>query len=597
MSSIYIALKLVCKDAGAAKQLRDMLAAAGPEFLRSSSQIAAVFASAEGLAPIRFDGVSSRGDVVSFDYQDPAQQGSLTPDQLLAWQGSGVAFLQYDFCDTQTDYRVTEYYHGLMEISAKEFKARAVSSEVPDAKKLVTLTKQGADTKVAQAIQRGVDINEMVAGFPLYVHVIRAPYPLPLAMAALAKREIDWRLSTHDAHRYVAGFLEFPAAKIGGMLQAMLRAAGPDLPALMRQESIWHLLLVVPEVMAWVCQQDGLDVDAPLQHASLTDEPFGRLRSHSLITREPCNCGSIMHHINVADSVFYDELARSVNRVRGNFQSTEIDRSIALLKQRGAKAVPPLQQSLTQRLMGYLQDSEDSVSLPQLLDMGLSLTSVLPGGEHPLAMAAQYPPSWEAKLGKINELLNAGAATDAWSSHDGFRSTVLKYVFDAEFRLASLPADPSQTARKFSAGVHTDQVLKLLAHPLKHGLNVSQPFKLYLWQGRSHLTFRGSLLGAIALLLCGRHSELRPWCVPMVRLLLAHGGSGADQAETVDTSAQVFASYGSLQLTGRWQAVVGPFKKMAQASVLERLVQRQATEGEDAIDIQVIELLQDRLAP
>lgn len=597
MSSIYIALKLVCTDAAAAKQLKDMLTAAGPEFVRSAAPFAAVFASAEGTSLIRVDGVSCRGEVVSFDYQDPAQQGSLTPDQLQAWKGLGVTFLQYEYCDSRTDYRLTEHHHGLMEISAKEFKARAVSSEVPDARKVVTLTKQGADAKAAQAIQRGVDINEMVAGFPLYVHVIRAPYPLPLAMAALAKREMDWQLSTHDAHRYVAGFLEFPAAKIGGLLQAMLRAAGPDLPSLMRQESIWHLLLVVPEAMAWVCQQDGLDLDAPLLHASLTDEPFGRLRSHSLITREPCHCGSIMHHINVADSVFYDELARSVNRVRGNFQPTEIDRSIALLKQRGAKAVPPLQQSLMQRLMGYLQDSEDAVSLPQLVDMGLSLTSALPGGEYPLAMAAQHPPTWEAKLGKINELLNAGAATDAWNSHDGFRSTVLKYVFDAEFRLASLPADPSQAARKFSAGVHTDQVLKLLAHPLKHGLDVSQPFKLYLWQGRNHLTFCGSLLGAIALLLCGRHSELRPWCVPMVRLLLAHGASGADPAETVDTSAQVFASYGSLQLTGRWQAVVGPFKKMAQASVLERLVQRQATEGEDAIDMQVIELLQDRLAP
>jgi hypothetical protein len=82
----------------------------------------------------------------------------------------------------------------------------------------------------------------------------------------------------------------------------------------------------------------------------------------------------------------------------------------------------------------------------------------------------------------------------------------------------------------------------------------------------------------------------------MVRLLLAHGASGADEAETVDASKQVFASYGALQLTGRWQAVVGPFKRTAKASVLERLMHRQTSEGEDAIDTQVIELLQARHA-
>lgn len=591
MSSISIQLKLVCSDAEAAKQLKDALAAFDSAADRKSSALAAVFADAADLEQIRLDGVGSRAEVVSFDYQDSAQQGPLTRGQLQAWLELGVTFLQYEFCDSQTDYRLTEHHHGLMEISAKEFKARAVSTEVPEPKKVATLAKQGADSKVAQAIQRGVDVNAMIAGLPLYVQVISAKYPLPLAMAALAKREIDWRLSVHYAHQYIEGFLEFPALKMGVMLQDIFQAAGPDLSKLLRHEAVWHLLLVEPKAMAWLCQQDSVDLDAPVLHGSLTDEPFGRIQPRSLITREPCNCGSIMYHINTADSGFYDELARSVNKIRGNFQRSDIDASITLLKECGAKAIPPSQPSVTQQLISYLQGSEGAPGLGQLIEMGLPLISKIPGGEHPLTMAAQYPPNWESKISKISELLSAGAKNEHWNSPEGFQETLLKYVFDAEFRLTSQQTDHRKSAGKFPAEKHIDNVLNIFAHPLKHGLNVSHAFKLYLWNGRNHLHYRGGLLGAITLLLCGRHSELRPWCVPLVRLLVAHGAAGNTQAEAVDSSTLMWASYGSLQLTGQWQQVVSAFKKTSKASVLERLEQRQASEGEDAIDAQVIQLL------
>lgn len=591
MSSISIQLKLVCSDAGAAKQLKDALAAFDSAADRKSSALAAVFADAADLQQIRLDGVGSRAEVVSFDYQDSAQQGSLTRGQLQAWQGLGVTFLQYEFCDSQTDYRLAEHYHGLMEISAKEFKARAVSTEVPEPKKVATLTKQGADNKVAQAIQRGVDVNAMIAGLPLYVHVICAKYPLPLAMAALAKQDIDWRLSIHYVHQYIEGFLEFPALKMGSMLQDIFQAAGPDLSKLLRHEAVWHLLLVEPKAMAWLCQQNSVDLDAPLLHGSLDDEPFGRIQPRSLITREPCDCGSIMYHINTADSVFYDELARSVNKIRGNFQRSDIDASITLLKERGAKAIPPTQPSVTQQLICYLQGSEDALGLEQLIEMGLPLVSTLPTGEHPLAMAAQYPPNWESKISKISELLNAGAKIDLWNSPESFQKTLLRYIFDAEFRLTSQQTDHRKSTEKFAAEKHIEKVLNILTHPLKYGLNASHTFKLYLWNGRNHLHYKGSLLGAITLLLCGRHSELRPWCVPLVRLLVAHGAAGNTEAEAVDSSTLMLASYGSLQLTGQWQPVVSSLKKTSKASVLERLEQRQASEGEDAIDAQVIQLL------
>lgn len=592
MSSIYIQLKLVCANVLAAKQLKDNLAAFESMSDLNSSALTAVFAETTDLGTIRVDGIGAKKEVVSFDYQDSAQQGSLTSRQLQAWLELGVTFLHYEFCDSQTDYRLTEYYHGLMEISAKEFKSREVSTEVPDPKKVVTQTKQGADAKVAQAIQRGVDINQIIAGLPLYVHVIRATYPLPLAMAALAKQKVDWRLSISYTHQFIEGFLEFPTAKIVPMLKNLFEAAGQDLPQLLRHEAVWHLLLIMPEAMAWICQQEGVDLNAPVLHGSLTDEPFGRIEPRSLITKEPCNCGSILYHINSVGPALNDELARMVNRITGNFRRSDIDDCIAQLKQHGAIAIPPQQQSMTQRFISYLKDNEDAVGLPELVTQGLSLTTPLPDGEHPLALAAQYPESWDARIFKINELLNAGAEFEFWTNQDGFQRTVLKYVFDAEYRLTNNQTPHHKTAEKFTAAEFIDPVLNLFAYPLQSGLDLRQPFKLYLWQGKNHLHFRGSMLGAITLLLCGRHSELRSWCLPLVRLLLAHGASIDAEIEAVDSSTTTFASYQQLQLTGSWQKVVGSFKKTAKASVLERLKQRQTLEGEDEIDAQVIQLLQ-----
>ncbi len=592
MSSIYIELKLVCTNIQTAKQLKESLVAFESMPDRHSSALTPVFAETADLAHIRVDGIGAKKEVVSFAYQDSAQQGSLTPRQLLAWRELGVTFLHYEFCDSQTDYRLTEYYHELMEISAKEFKSREVSTEVPDPKKVVTQTKQGADAKVAQAIQRGVDVNQVIADLPLYVHVIRARYPLPLAMGALTKQQVDWRLSLDYAHQFIEGFLEFPTAKIVPMLKNLFEAAGPDLPQLLRHEAVWHLLLIMPEAMAWICQQEGVDLNAPVLHGSLTDEPFGRIEPRSLITKEPCNCGSILYHINSVGPALNDELAKMVNRITGKYRRSDIDDSIALLIQHGATALPPQQQSMTQRFICYLQDIEGAAGLSELVTQGLPLTSPLPCGEHPLTLAAQYPANWSARIQKINELLCAGAEFELWATQDGFPKTVLKYLFDAEYRLTNNQTPHHKTAEKFTAAEFIEPVLNLFASPLKLGLDLRQPFKLYFWQGRNHLHYRGNMLGAITLLLCGRHSELRSWCVPLVRLLLAHGASIDAEIEAVDASTMIFPSYHQLQLTGSWQKVVGSFKKTAKASVLERLKQRQTLEGEDEIDAQVIQLLQ-----
>ena len=102
MSSIYIQLKLVCANVLAAKQLKDNLAAFESMSDLNSSALTAVFAETTDLDTIRVDGIGAKKEVVSFDYQDSAQQGSLTSRQLQAWLELGVTFLHYEFCDSQT---------------------------------------------------------------------------------------------------------------------------------------------------------------------------------------------------------------------------------------------------------------------------------------------------------------------------------------------------------------------------------------------------------------------------------------------------------------------------------------------------------------
>jgi len=238
MSSIDVHLKLVCKDANIAKELKAQLSAFDPTHGSASSPIATVFAEPTALNNISIDGVKAKADVVAFDYQDRNQQGSLSDEQRQAWLDLGVDFLHFEMLDSQVHAEYCDYYHGLMDISAKEFKARAVSTDIPLPKKVLAMIQKSQDSMVAQAIHKGVDINALVNKVPLYVHLISAKEALPKAMAALAKTPINWNLSLPLAHQYIVGFVEFPATKVGGILQDLLQATCAQLADFIRHESV-----------------------------------------------------------------------------------------------------------------------------------------------------------------------------------------------------------------------------------------------------------------------------------------------------------------------------------------------------------------------
>ncbi|RYF22759.1 MAG: hypothetical protein EOO33_14955 [Comamonadaceae bacterium] len=90
-------------------------------------------------------------------------------------------------------------------------------------------------------------------------------------------------------------------------------------------------------------------------------------------------------------------------------------------------------------------------------------------------------------------------------------------------------------------------------------------------------------------MICGRGSALRPLCLPLAELLLAHGASPHGAAERVEGPWE--GGFDDIGVEGDWTQIAGDFQ--ATGTVLERLVARQA-QAPDAIDAQLIAALQAR---
>lgn len=590
MSAIYVHLKLVCKDADSAKELAANLKAFDATTATNTSALAAVFAEPTAIHSIRIDGVKVKADVVSFEYQDSAQTDTLSNLQLQTWQNLGVSFIHLHVVDSQSDAEAIEYYHGLRPISAKEFKAREVSNDLPDPKKVVVMANQGADAKVATAIKSGLDVNVLVHEMPLFVHLISAKYPLTQTMAVLAKQPIDWRLGLPWAHLFISGFEEFPANQIAGLTQTMLQSAGAEFAELLRHESVWTLLLALPDVLAWVCQQEGIEINAPLLHANPSGgSRFGRLDTSSALTAQYCNCGSILYHLGEGKTDnFVAQIAEFLRRTAQDPRAVldVFAENSNILQRYGAKAIAPLGHSIEQQFVHYLLDAAGAPSLNQLVEAGFNLQKPLRDGTLLLELARECPKDWPAKMHKINELLIAGADASHWLAQKDFQQTLLVYLFDKSYRLEVTP----KVAAKFAAEEQPAVVVSILAQMAKRGLALKKPMKIWI-QGKDVLNYQGNLLGAVTLLICSRYSDLRSWCLPLVELLLAQGCSGQDIVECVPENS-TFSAGSALTLAGKWDAMVGTFNFSAKATVLERLKQRQALRGFDEIDAAVIELLE-----
>ncbi len=87
MSSTYVHLKLVCRDANIAKELKNQLSTFNAA--TATSPLAAVFAEPTALTSISVEGIRAKAEVVSFDHQDRSQHGSLSDAQRQVWMDLG----------------------------------------------------------------------------------------------------------------------------------------------------------------------------------------------------------------------------------------------------------------------------------------------------------------------------------------------------------------------------------------------------------------------------------------------------------------------------------------------------------------------------
>jgi len=232
--------------------------------------------------------------------------------------------------------------------------------------------------------------------------------------------------------------------------------------------------------MTWLCQQEGLDLNAPVKHGALTNERFGRLELHSHITDEPCSTGSILFYlIGEGCSEPFAKFLRGVTRKLARQPHSEtLAANIAILQKNGATAVPPAAPSMAQRFVGYLKNSNGALSLEQLIADGLSFNVPFDDGRYPLDLAEHHGQNWNNKTNKINELPKAGASAEQSLSLPNFQQRLQRYLFDANYRIESSRDINGQRSTGFVAEDHIDTVISILTAMATRGLALATPQKL-----------------------------------------------------------------------------------------------------------------------
>jgi hypothetical protein len=189
------------------------------------------------------------------------------------------------------------------------------------------------------------------------------------------------------------------------------------------------------------------------------------------------------------------------------------------------------------------------------------------------------------------ELLEVGASPAYWMDPGTFQNEVLAIMFNARERDAlRLYSDSPDDV--FEPKHDGPLMMAILRHLLEHGLdaNMTVSIDVNAMQSETHrgrsLRYQGSLLGAVACLLCGRTPDLRLLCVPLVELLLRHGASPYGPGERISGAWQ--RGFAEVSLQGDWNQTEAHF--LETGSVLARL-QHQQAQGSDEVDAAVIAVL------
>lgn len=487
---------------------------------------------------------------------DTSAHDEMEKEQLLALQAAGVEYLRVRVFNSQVGESASSYHQGSKRIAAKAFPMPAM----PEGERLYELILDDKDAAFAKEIKAGASPNSLADGQPVYVHALRAGQEK--SIRALLAADVDWSACLPWAGEVAQQVASFGGSKAEGLLRKILTAPGADLAQLARLEDVMRAVCPFPKLLQWLLKQPGVDVNAPLR------ETDGSVEG-----------GSLLFH---SVEIFEDDPG-----------------VLAILEALGARSIPAAHLTDVQRLDRMYWRYRDAETPAQLVAAGVDLEVPI-WNDYPVLRCAMRSASHGTHyLHLVEELLDLGVSADYWMQPSAFQREVLAHLFSAEgHALSRLIAETDETAED-DGGFRVDRdgpvIVAIVRRLLERGLDANLVVSLKVARGTrpsdalAHLRYRGGVMGSVACLLCGRGSALRPLCLPLVELLLAHGASPHGAVEGVTGPWQ--GGFDDVGVEGDWAQIVGDFQ--ITGTVLERLMQRQA-QVPDPIDAAVIAALSAR---
>ena len=480
---------------------------------------------------------------------DTSAHDPLEKPQILAWHAAGADYLRVHVFNSQVGESSTTYYHAGKRIPAKAFPKPVLS----EGERLYELVLEAKDSALAKEVKAGASPNATADGVPIMVLALRAG--LVKSVRALHDAKVDWSACLPWAAEVADLIGACGGNQREAMLSGLLHASGADLPRLSRLERVVRPVSTHAKLLQWLLAQPGVDVNA-----LLVDDQSGQ------------ETGSLLFH-----SVEFFEDRADVLKV---------------LTTSGARSVPPAQMSDVERLTRMCRGYRDAQTPAQLAAAGVDLETPL-WREYPaLRMVMRNYTGALVDLRLANDLLDAGAGVDYWKNPEAFQEEVVEPLLTVYWY------EPSNASSKLASRLDANAcqiVIDTLRRVLDRGVSAAMGVSLQVddletrHEGESppSACYVGSLLGAVAGLLCVRGSMLRPLCLPLVTLLLENG---ADPHAPCRRGIHLWAR-GRIWGWGNWPELHDPWPEGM--SVLAYLQQRQA-EMPDAIDAAVIEAMQAR---
>lgn len=498
---------------------------------------------------------SLRGETLRFVI-DSSSGDELEKSQIQALHDAGATHIRVRIWYGQAGETRTLHYQGGKKVTAKAFPSPTLTEE----EQLLELLLEGKEAAFAKAIKGGGPKDAVVDGLPLLVHAAKSR--LDKAIAALLDAGVDLVACLAWVDEVSEVIEAHGGKKTPALLRKLIESPQADPAALWRSEYLLRVLCKHPELLPVLASREGVDVNAQIRWALHPDQVRGSLLFNSV-----------------------------------DFFKDQPD-VLAVLETLGARSVPPPVMSDQRRLERMYWHERDAGTVAELVAAGVNLDTPL-WEDRPnslLRNVMRHPVYGCRPLTLANELLASGASAAFWMAPDDFQREVLTVLFEGE-QWARMAHFELHDDRPFVLARDGGLIVNFLAGLLAQGLDANMTVQLSVMKlarngfgpdsRYTRLRWRGPLLGAVALLLCGRGNELRSLCLPLVELLLRHGASPQAEGEVVKSTQG--ETYRDLHLQGDWTREAWENQALT-GTVLDCLGQRLA-QAPDEVDAAVLEMI------